>query len=460
MSRPGPAVALAPDRGASAAWLRPSPLALPERPNADYPAAVRHGLWLLALGFGGFLLWAMLAPIDEGVPLQGMLAVDSKRKRVDHLTGGIIERIAVRDGQRVREGEELVVLNEVQTKASLNAALGQWRLATATVARLQAERDGRKSIAFPRELTGDSQDAETLAVRRAQEDLFASRRTAIEGELRIIRESSRGLERQLASLDQLKTGREKQVQLFNAQLASYQKLNRQGFISQNQLLEFERQLSEIQSKQSEDLANIGGINARLAEFRMRDSQRGIEYRREVEMQLTEAQREASTLAERLAALRDAYSRLVLRAPVSGTVVDVAVHTVGGVVKPGEPLMDIVPDGDELVVESRLPPHLVDRVHAGLPADVHFDAYVSLSRRPVVSGAVSLVSADALADPRTGSPYYALRVTVPREEVLRLSGVRLQPGMQATVMVKTGERSLIAYLFRPLLRRFAGALGEH
>lgn len=459
-AKPLPAGAMAAAPGRLASWLKPNATPLPTEPNTDYAGAVRMGLWLLGLGFGGFLLWATLAPLDEGVPAQGVLSVDTKRKRIDHLLGGLVERIAVKEGQKVKEGDELVILNEVQVKAVLNSTQSQWRLAVATVARLQAERDGLKTIAFPGELLAGKPDPEVEAAMRAQQDLFRSRRSALEGELRIIRESARGLEGQLSSLDALKAGREKQIQLFAEQLASFNKLNKQGFVSKNQLLDLERQLAEVQSRQSEDLSNIGGVSARLADFRMRDNQRMVEYRREVETQLTEAQRELALQGERLAAIRDSFGRLAIRAPVAGTVVDVAVNTVGGVVKPGERIMDIVPDGEDLIVEAQLPPQYIDRVHAGLPADVHFDAYVSLASMPVVSGKVSVVSADVLTDQRTGIQAYSMRVAISGEETRKLGRLRLQPGMQCTVMVKTGERPLMSYLLRPFLRRFATALSEH
>lgn len=442
------------------AWPAPPGDAAHQLPDADYGSAVRLGLWVLVLGFGGFMAWAALAPLDEGVPAPGVVAVESQRKRIDHLSGGIVERILVRDGQRVREGDELVVLNETQGRAALNATLSQWRSALAAEARLKAEQAGAAAVAFPPALAAAAGELEVAAAMRAQAELFRSRRAALEGELRIIRESMRGLQAQLASLDQLKAGRAKQIELFNEQLASYRSLSRQGFVSRNQLLEVERQLAEVQSKESEDLANIAGINARLAEFRMRGAQREIEYRREVETQLAEVQKEVATLGERLAALRDTHERLVIRAPVAGTVVDLAFHTVGGVIKPGDRILDIVPAGDNLIVEARIAPQYVDRVHAGLPADVHFDAYMSRAERPVISGTVAVVSADALLDERSGTQYYAMRVAVPAAELDKLGGLALRPGMQGTVMVKTGERSLLVYLARPLLRRFDTALTEH
>ena len=430
-----------------------------ELPDTDYERVVRLGLWILLIGFGGFILWGLFAPLDEAVPASGVVSVESKRKRIEHLNGGIVEKILVREGEHVAANQELLVLNETQAKAAFNAAQTQWRIALATEARLQAERAGLKAISFPKGLTAAQGDPEVAAAIRAQADLFRSRRGALEGELAILRESVLGLEQQIQSLEQLLKDRERQVGLFHEQLASYKKLNRDGFISRNQLIETERQLTEVQTKQSEDLSNIAAVKARLAEFRMRAAQREIEYRREVESQLTDVQKDVATFGERYIAQQDVHKRLVLTSPVAGTVVDLGVHTIGGVVKPGDRVMEIVPDGDELVVEAQVPPQYIDRVHADLPADVHFDAYMNRADRPVLTGKVAVVSADILTDTHTNAPYYAIRVSVSGAELKKLADLRLQPGMQATVMVKTGERSLFVYLVRPLLRRFTTAMTE-
>jgi protease secretion system membrane fusion protein len=428
-------------------------------PETDFGRVVRLGLWLLAVGFGGFLVWAFLAPLDEGVPAAGILSVESSRKRIDHPNGGVVEEILVRDGQPVNAGDVLVVLNETQSKSALDATLSQYHTSLSTLARLHAERTGAPTIAFAPELVAAEREPAVAAVMRAQQDLFGSRRRALDGELRILRESALGLETQLASLSQLRAGREKQIALFREQLDSYETLKERGFLSRNHVLEVERQLAEVQSKQSEDLANISSINARLAEFRMRGAQREVEYRREVETQLAETQRDVATLGERLTAQRDTFDRLAIRAPVSGTVVDLAIHTVGGVVKPGDRLLDIVPDSDELIVEAKVAPQYADRLRVGLPADVHLDAYADRAQQPLVRGEVAVVSADALVDPHAGQPYYAVRVSVPRSELGKLGDLRLAPGMLATVMLRVGERSLAAYLARPLLRRFKTAMTE-
>jgi HlyD family type I secretion membrane fusion protein len=327
------------------------------------------------------------------------------------------------------------------------------------VARLEAEREGLSVVRFPRELEQD-RSAEAKAVLKAQRDVLTSRSRALEGELRISRESTRGLQAQLVSLAQLKTGREKQVGLFKDQLARFEALQRQGFVSQNQLLDIERQLSEVQSKQAEDLSNIAAITARLAEFQMRDQQILNNYRKETEVQLAEAQKELSLQTERMKGLIDNFDRLVIKAPVTGTVVDMAVNTVGGVVKPGDRLMDIVPAGEELVVDARLFPQFIDRVHPGLPADVQFDAYVSLAKRPRLVGVVETVSADVMTDPRTGTSYYTVRIRIPPSELATLKDVKLFAGMQCSVTIKTGERTMLTYLLRPLLQRTGAAFLEH
>lgn len=429
-------------------------------PDANYRKVLKLGLYILLLGFGGFLFWAIFAPLDEGIPVPGVISVESKRKRIDHLNGGIVDKLLVLEGQQVRAGDTLMIFNEAQAKASLNAAESQWQIAVATLARLETERAGGAAIQFPEELTAKTADSSVSGLIRAQQELLRSRRGALQGELAIISETLRGLETQVSSLDTLVSGRAQQIKLFQEQLAAYQKLFAQNFVSRVQLIEIERQLAEVQTKQSEDLSNIAAVKARLAEFRMRGAQREVEYRREVETQLADTQKDAALARERLVAAKDVFDRLVVKAPVGGVVMDLAFHTMGGVVKPGDKIMEIVPKGDAMIVEGQVPPQYIDRVKVGLPADIHFDAYLNQVKQPVIAGKVATVSADTLTDQRTGAQYYTIRVSVADGELKKLGEFKIQPGMQTTVMVKTGERSMMAYLLRPLFRRFATALGEN
>lgn len=420
---------------------------------------IRVGLSIAGLALGGFIVWSATVPLDEGVPAQGKLIVESQRKRIEHLTGGIVARIQVKEGQRVRAGDELMVLDETQSGAALRAAEQQWWASLAVESRLEAELAGASSLQFPQELALRRDNPVVRSIIAAQQDTFRTRRAAFAGEVGILRGSQGGLEQQLRSLDALRRGRERQVALLNEQMTAAAALREQGYVSRNQALEVERQLAETQSRQGEDLASITATQARLAELRLRESQYRVDHRRELEAELVDARRDSAMLAEKVAALRDTHSRLSIRAPVAGTVVDLAVTTVGGVVRAGDRVMDIVPEGDELVVEARLDPRFIDRVRPGLSADLHFDAYVNLAMRPLVTGQVRVVSADVMTDERTGAAYYALRVAIPIAERQRLGEVTLQPGMLCSVMVKTGEHTLLAYLARPLLRRFAGVLSE-
>jgi len=420
---------------------------------------IRIGVAIVVLAVGGFFLWAGFVPLDAGIPAHGRLVVESQRKRVEHLTGGIVGEILVKEGQRVRRGEELVLLDETQTRAALRAAEQQWWTSLAVEARLVAELSGAATPHFPDEIESRRNDPLVRTIVAAQQEAFRTRRAAFDGETEILRSSRRGLEVQLRSLDALKRGRERQVKLLDEQVTAATALRDQGYVSRNQALEIERQLAEIQSRQGEDLASISATQTRLAELRLRESQHWVDTRRDLEASLVETRRDSALLAEKVAAIRDTYARLSIRAPVAGTVVDLAVTTVGGVVQAGDRIMEIVPDGDQLIVEARLDPRYVDRVRAGLSADLHFDAYMNLAMRPLATGQVKTVSADAMMDDRTGTPYYVLRVAIPPTERRRLGDVKLQPGMLCSVMVKTGEQTLLAYLTRPIVRRFFGTFSE-
>jgi protease secretion system membrane fusion protein len=420
---------------------------------------IRTGWRVILLGFGSFLAWGSLVPLDQGIPAAGVIASESSRKQISHVTGGIIEAIAVKEGQLVKKGDLLVRLDEAQSLASLKAAQSHWWTTLAIESRLQAEIQRRPSLEIPEALRGQTDLPEIAAILKTQRDVLQARRAASAGEIRLIRESKRGLENQLRSLQNLKTSRERQVALFDEQMASARSLQAQGYLSRNQALDVERQLSEVHSRQSEDLSSINAIQSRLAELHLRESQYLIDQRREIEAELADARRDLTALAERVAAFSDTHERLAIRAPVSGTIVNLAVTTVGGVLKSGDRVLDIVPDGDELIVEAKVDPRYIDRVHAGLQADLRFDAYLDAFQRPIVAGDVEVVSADAMPDERTGAPYYKVRVTIPPTEKALLSSIKLQPGMPCTVMIKTGEHSLLTYLVQPMMRRFVGALAE-
>lgn len=440
---PAPADA-APDSGAEA--------------PTDVSAAIRKGLLLLALGFGGFLAWAVLAPLDEGVPAPAVIVLDQHSTQIQHAAGGVVHAVAVREGQTVRSGDVLIQLNDVSARASVDDTRIQWLSLRAQEARLLAEQAGAAGVTYPPELVALRDHPMAQQQMTLQRELFATRKRALASELATLGQQLAAIDADLRGLRQSLAAREQQKALFEQELQSIRQLVSEGFVTRARQSDLERQLAEVHA----NMAALRGSAARsteaLAEVRLRQQQRLQEYRREVETQLADVRRDAASHAERLKSASDEQERTTLRAPVGGQVVGLTVQRPGGVVAPGAKLMEIVPEQEKLVLEAQIPPHLVDRVHAGLPADINLHGFVSLPQL-VVPGRVVTVSGNALTDPQTRSSYYLARVEVLPQARDKLHGRVLQPGMPADVVVKTGERTLLNYLLRPLFKRMSQAMKE-
>lgn len=431
--------------------------AIEEAPT-DVSAAIRKGLLLLAVGCGGFLAWAVLVPLDEGVPAPAVIVLDQHSTQIQHPSGGVVHAVAVREGQRVRSGDVLIQLNDVGSKASLDATRIQWISLRAQEARLLAEQVGAAGITYPAELQALHEDPMAQQQMALQRELFLTRKRALASELATLGQQLAATEAGRRGFQQSLEAREQQQALFEQELQSMRPMVTEGFIPKTRQRDMERQLAEVRA----DVAALRGDAARAieaqAEIRLRQQQRQQEYRREVETTLADVRRDAASHAERLKSATDDQERTTLRAPVGGQVVGLAVQRPGGVVAAGAKLMEIVPEQEKLVLEAQIPVHLIDRVHAGLPADINLHAFVSLPQL-VVPGRVVTVSGNALTDPQTHSSYYLARVEVLPEAREQLRGRVLQPGMPAEVVVKTGERTLLNYLMRPLLKRLSQSLKE-
>jgi HlyD family type I secretion membrane fusion protein len=428
--------------------------------KTDAMPVVRFGLGVLLFGFLGFLAWAVLAPLDEGAVAPGVVTVESYRKAIQHQQGGIIKELLVRDGDAVKQGQPLVRLDEIQAESLAGSLRVQYLGLLAVETRLVAERENAAQVPWPKELREAREDPQVANVLRVQEDLFRTRRRAYEGELSILRESIAGFTEQIKGFEGLVAGKEQQIRLLDEDLASNKKLFEQGFISRSKLYELQRLQADLASSLGEDMSKRASAKQALAESKLKLLQREQEYRREVSTQLTEVQREGAKLREQLNAAEDTARRVVIRAPEDGVVVGLSVHTVGGVVKPGETLMEIVPQHSGLIIDAQVQPHDVDRVYPGLDAEVRFTAF-PMASTPIVIGKVERVSADRLTDQRTGQPYYLTRVLVTADELTKLGPNRdkVRPGMNADVIVKAGERTLFTYLVKPLRDRLARAFKE-
>lgn len=411
---------------------------------SDTGKVIRGGMLLLVLGFGGFMAWAIWAPLDEGVPAPGTVMVESSRKQVQHPSGGVVKEILVREAQAVRAGDILLRMEDTQARSAFDATQQTLFYLQAMEARLLAEQGGRRDVRFEDELLRETHP-KALEHMEAQRRLFAARRNALAGQVAVVEESAAAAEAQAVGL-------EEQIRFLRPQLEGMRDLAAEGYAPRNRQLELERQLADLQG-------NAVRARRSVAEAKLRMIQLRQDFLREVETQMADIKRERATSAERLRAQREDFERTLVRAPADGSVTGLAVHTVGGVIGTGQKLMEIVPAGEALILEAQVAPHMIDRVHAGLSADITLSAFVSAPDM-VIGGRVISISADALPSTQPQEPpYYLARIEVTPEGLKKLGSLQLQPGMQASVVIKTGERSLMSYLMKPLMRRLRMALTE-
>ncbi len=434
--------------------------ATPLAVNTDAKAYSRLGWIIVLLGVGGFLLWALLAPLDKGVPLSGHVAKESNRQSVQHQSGGTVQEILVRNGDIVKAGQVLVRMNAVMAKAGVQSTESQYLSALASEARLSAERDGLKQIAFPAELEARRNEPQVAGVISLQNALLASRQASLQSELAALDENIAGLKLQIQGLEESRESKKEQVSFLKEQLAGMRDLAKEGYVARNRLLELERTYAQLGGSISEDIGNIGRARRQVTELTLRKAQRLQDYQKEVRTQLSEVQREAQGQGARLQAQRFELSNVEVKAPVGGTVVGLAVFTNGGVVQPGFKMMEIVPTDDPLVVEGQLPVNLVDKVHPGLKVELMFSAF-NANRTPHIEGEVETVAADRTVDERTGMAFYVVRVKVSPAgaKMVAHHKMDIRPGMPVELFVKTGERTMMNYLLKPLMDRAHSSLSE-
>ena len=424
----------------------------------DLGRSGRWGLWALALGFGGFLLWAALAPLDEGVPSAGTVALDTKRNTVQHLTGGIIQKVLVREGDEVTEGQLLVQLDAAVARANYQSARQSYLGLLAMQGRLVAEKTGKPTITWAEDLKTASNDPLIQQQILNQEQLFHTRRNLLRSDLQSIEENIRGQQGMLQSYEGMLASRKSQSDMLNEELGHLRELVKEGYAPRNRQLELQRSVADINTSMADMQGNMLRARSAIAEFRQRMISRQQEDQKEIETQLAEVGRQVLVDNEKYHAIKAELARMEIRSPAQGQVVGLMTQTVGGVIQAGQKLMDIVPKGAPLMLEAQVPPHMIDRVHMGMPVDVRFSSFAN-SPQLLVQGNVDSVSGDLLTDPHTNVTYYLARVKV-SEEGLKILGKReLRPGMPVEVVFKGGERSMLTYLLHPLTKRLAASMTE-
>lgn len=428
------------------------------QPRTETARLVRGGTLFLLSALAIGLAWALVAPLDEGVPANGSFMVDTKRKVVAHQQGGLIRHIAVREGQEVKAGDLLLTLDDTQARAEYEGIRKRYLGARAAESRLLAEQAGAPTITFPEEMTRAAHDPLMADYMRGQSELLNSRRGAQRSELAALDEAIRGHQEAVRSYERQWEFRSQQYRALVEERNGMRDLAGEGYAPRNKLLELERMVSEAEAKMSEFQFEMSRARRSAAELALKRSQREQEYRKEVAVEMAAVRLEINVESERLKATRDVLERTQIRAPVSGAVVGLANQTVGGVIAAGARIMDVVPRNELLIFEAQVPPNLIHRVSVGQLASIRFSNF-GASPMLTVDGRVISVSADLLTDPATNIAYYLARLQVTPEGQQALGSNSLQPGMPAEIVIKTGERSMLTYLLHPLVRRFSRSMTE-
>lgn len=428
-------------------------------PRADTRPVTRLGFWVLFVGFGLFLLWAAFAPLDEGVAAPATVAVETRSKAVQHMIGGVVQSVKVREGSTVQQGDVLIVLDDAMARASHEMVQQTYLAQRAMEGRLLAEASRARTITFHPDLL-NSTNPQAAQHMQIQQQLFTSRRASQQAEIAAANETIAGLERQVVGMKLVLQNRRSQAELQSRQLAEVKGLAVEGFAPKNQALILEQQQAELRGTLGDIENNIHRASSSIAETRLRIAQREQDFIKEVSERLADLQREVDANHERLRAITQELERTQIRAPVAGQVLGLAVNGPGAVVTPGQKLLDIVPQGEPLLLDARIPTNVIDRIKVGDSTEVRFTSFADAPHLVVVGKLVSL-SADAVIEhlPAGSATYYLGRVQLTEEGRKALGSRALQPGMVAEILIKTGERSLLTYLLHPLTKRIATAMTE-
>jgi protease secretion system membrane fusion protein len=429
-----------------------------ERSLSDERAFTRLGWLVIGIGLVGFLIWASLAPLDKGVASPGSVTVSGNRKTIQSPTGGIVRKIDVKEGDTVKAGEVLVQMSQVQAQAQVDSLKDQYYTTLATEGRLLAERDNMSKILFSPVFDSLKNDPRIVEIIALQVQLFSSRQQGLRSEVDGFKQSIDGIRFQLKGLQDSRINKQIQLRSIREQMSSMKQLATEGYLPRNRYLEVQRQFAEINSSIDETIGRIGQLQKQLLESQQRITQRYADYQREVRTQLAQTQMDANDFKNKLDMATYELGNTSIISPVDGTVVGLSIFTQGGVVGAGDHLMDIVPSEASLVVDSRLKVEMIDKVYTGLPVELMFTAF-NQNKTPKIPGKVTLISADRLVDKGTGEPYYQMQATVTPEGLKMLQGADIKPGMPVEVFVKTGSRSLLSYLFKPILDRAHTSLTE-
>ena len=435
---------------------------------SDDRAIRRQGLALVLVVFGGFGTWASLAPLTSAALAPGVITVEHYRKTVQHLEGGIIRTLDVHDGDFVQQDQVLATLDDTQSRAQLEVFRGQLYSRIAQEARLAAQRDGLRSVEYPQELLTYRSDSRVQDAMRLQDQTFKVRQAAYDGESAVYRRQIEQLRAKMAGLQAQKHSKDRLVDSYRGDVADFKSLLKEGYTEKQKVEELDRALAQSEGQRGELVSDIAASELQIAEIELKILQLQKDLQREVAKELSDVQTELFELREKVQLLESTVNRSVIKAPVAGMVLGLAVHTIGAVIPPGGRLLDIVPKDQKLIIEAQVSPIDIDRVKVGQQAEVRFSAFKSRDV-PTIMGTLISLSADRMVEDNKSNKesrggdaaYYLVRVAVSPEglDALSAANLKLIPGMPAEVLINTGERTLVQYLAQPLTDTFKRAFIE-
>jgi HlyD family type I secretion membrane fusion protein len=424
----------------------------------DAGRIARIGLAVIAAGILALAGWAILAPLSGAVIAPGFVKVDLNRKVVQHQEGGIVRAVRVRDGDRVSQGQELVMLDDVRIDAQLDLLRTQLDAEHAKAARLEAERAYASKPAFPASLAKRSKESKIAEFLAREATLFRARREAIESQIAVLRRQIAEISEEAKALSQQIEAEERALKLQKEELAANERLLQQGYVQKTRLLTLQRAVAEYEARHGERRAELSKSQQRASELEFRILSMRNVYAQSAADELKEISSRIFDLEERIRPSRDAAERQRITAPIAGEVVGLRVFSRGSVIGPREILMEIVPDEKRLIVEARIRPEDINHVRAGSQADVRLTAYQQRTT-PLVHGTVIYVSGDRLIEQQTGAPHYVVQVDVPTEALAQAGNLKLQAGMPAELFIRTDSRTTMDYLFAPVTAYFRRAMRE-
>jgi protease secretion system membrane fusion protein len=428
--------------------------------NTQQP--IRLGAAVLVVGLGAFLLWAGFAPLDQGVPASGTVAIETRKKTIQHSTGGVVKDVLVKEGQWVKEGDVLIEVSDTQARANNETIRQAYLSQRAVEARLEAELKNAGSIHFGSDITANKADPFVQQLTMTQQNLFAARRASFEAEVSALEQSIQALKDQLWGVDQSLVNRLVQIQLQEKHLKSIKSLADEGYAPKNQVLQMEQTQTELKTALSDLKSNQSRLSRSIEESQFRMAQRKQDYQKDVMGLLAEVKKEVQAGKERLTTTNEELVRTQIKSPVDGQVVGMSISATGGVVMAGQKLMDVVPKSEALLIDAKVLPHIIDKVHTGMNVSVRFNTFANTPQL-VVPGKLVALTSDVITDPSAGmggiSSYYLGRVEITPEGLKVLGNRVLQPGMPTEVLFKVGERTLLQYIMYPLTKRIAASLKE-